>query len=195
MGRGRQLAEKHDDPARRAVISEWDRWASRRLPTGYKATGDDEMRFFGRILIPQHDESNNQRLCDMLAGRAPNHWVEDCYHDSYRGAPSDGSAWTSEDRSRTKPLRLSSCFQSRRPASVNAVSRCCAARASAAWCSRWRARTVSYRGHEGLRCCDIAIIRQPILSLVAAGLDWTAASPRHGHFPTDPLWLFDPGFC
>jgi hypothetical protein len=46
MGRrGRQLAEKHDDPARQAVISEWDRWASRRLPTGYKATSEDEMRF------------------------------------------------------------------------------------------------------------------------------------------------------
>ena len=24
-------------------------------------------------------------------------WVEDCYHDSYAGAPSDGSAWTSGD--------------------------------------------------------------------------------------------------
>jgi formylglycine-generating enzyme required for sulfatase activity len=24
-------------------------------------------------------------------------WVEDCYHDSYRGAPSDRTAWTSED--------------------------------------------------------------------------------------------------
>jgi hypothetical protein len=24
-------------------------------------------------------------------------WVEDCYHDSYRGSPSDGSAWISED--------------------------------------------------------------------------------------------------
>ena len=22
-------------------------------------------------------------------------WVQDCYHDSYNGAPSDGSAWTS----------------------------------------------------------------------------------------------------
>ena len=21
-------------------------------------------------------------------------WTEDCYHDSYRGAPADGSAWT-----------------------------------------------------------------------------------------------------
>ena len=50
MGRrGRQLTKKHDDPVREAVISEWDRWASRRLPTGYKATDDDEMSFFGHM--------------------------------------------------------------------------------------------------------------------------------------------------
>jgi formylglycine-generating enzyme required for sulfatase activity len=24
-------------------------------------------------------------------------WVQDCYHDRYEGAPSDGSAWTSGD--------------------------------------------------------------------------------------------------
>ena len=24
-------------------------------------------------------------------------WVEDCYHDNYRGAPTDGSAWTTGD--------------------------------------------------------------------------------------------------
>ena len=24
-------------------------------------------------------------------------WVEDCYHDSYDGAPADGSAWTAGD--------------------------------------------------------------------------------------------------
>jgi formylglycine-generating enzyme required for sulfatase activity len=27
-------------------------------------------------------------------------WVEDRWHDSYRGAPSDGTAWTSGDCSR-----------------------------------------------------------------------------------------------
>ena len=27
-------------------------------------------------------------------------WVEDCWHESYEGAPSDGSAWTSGDCSR-----------------------------------------------------------------------------------------------
>jgi hypothetical protein len=46
-GRAMQLAKKYDDSARKAVISEWDRWASRHLPTGYKASGDDEMNFFG----------------------------------------------------------------------------------------------------------------------------------------------------
>jgi hypothetical protein len=46
-GRAMQRAKKCDDPARKAVISEWDRWASKRLPTGYKASGDDEMNFFG----------------------------------------------------------------------------------------------------------------------------------------------------
>jgi hypothetical protein len=50
-GRGRaiQLAKKYDDPARQAVIKEWDSWASESLPTGYKATGDDETRFFGHM--------------------------------------------------------------------------------------------------------------------------------------------------
>lgn len=27
-------------------------------------------------------------------------WVEDCYHDNYEGAPTDGSAWISKDCSR-----------------------------------------------------------------------------------------------
>jgi formylglycine-generating enzyme required for sulfatase activity len=27
-------------------------------------------------------------------------WTEDCYHDNYAGAPSDGSAWTTGDCSR-----------------------------------------------------------------------------------------------
>ena len=27
-------------------------------------------------------------------------WVEDCWNESYKGAPSDGSAWTSGDCSR-----------------------------------------------------------------------------------------------
>ena len=36
-------------------------------------------------------------------------WVEDCWHDSYRGAPSNGSAWTTGDCS-LRVLRGSSWF-------------------------------------------------------------------------------------
>jgi hypothetical protein len=43
------VANGHDDPARRVVISEWDRWALKHLSTGYKASRDDEMRFFSHM--------------------------------------------------------------------------------------------------------------------------------------------------
>ena len=36
-------------------------------------------------------------------------WTEDCYHDNYAGAPSDGSAWTTGDCSR-RVLRGGSWF-------------------------------------------------------------------------------------
>ncbi len=29
-----------------------------------------------------------------------NEWVEDCWHNSYMGAPADGSAWLDEDGGR-----------------------------------------------------------------------------------------------
>ena len=32
-------------------------------------------------------------------------WVEDCFHDSFRGAPSDGSAWTSGGDCGRRPIR------------------------------------------------------------------------------------------
>jgi len=37
-------------------------------------------------------------------------WVADCYHDSYSGAPSDGSAWTSNCKDTRRVLRGGSWF-------------------------------------------------------------------------------------
>jgi formylglycine-generating enzyme required for sulfatase activity len=31
-------------------------------------------------------------------------WCEDDYHESYKGAPTDGSAWIDEDRTNTDPV-------------------------------------------------------------------------------------------
>ena len=42
-------------------------------------------------------------LCDM-AGNVWE-WVADCWHPDYRGAPDDGSAWTSGCDERKKPVR------------------------------------------------------------------------------------------
>ena len=42
-----------------------------------------------------HFEANAFGLHDM-SGNAWQ-WTADCYHDSYKGAPSDGSAWTAGD--------------------------------------------------------------------------------------------------
>jgi formylglycine-generating enzyme required for sulfatase activity len=42
--------------------------------------------------------ANGFGLYDMLGNAWQ--WTEDCYHDSYNGAPSDGSAWTTGDCSR-----------------------------------------------------------------------------------------------
>ena len=37
-------------------------------------------------------------LYDMIGNVSE--WTEDCWNESYRGAPADGSAWTSGDRGR-----------------------------------------------------------------------------------------------
>ncbi len=47
-------------------------------------------------------------------------WTEDCYHDSYEGAPSDGSAWTSGDCSR-RVVRGGAWFDP--PGNLRAASR------------------------------------------------------------------------
>ena len=36
-------------------------------------------------------------------------WVEDCWHDSYAGAPTDGSVWTTGGNCRQRVLRGGGC--------------------------------------------------------------------------------------
>ena len=54
-------------------------------------------------------------------------WVEDCYNDSYEGAPTDGSAWTSEDCGRVgrggSALSVLSYLRSARRLSLTTGSR------------------------------------------------------------------------
>src|ERR1700722_4032175 len=55
-GRAKPVVNGHVDAARQVVIAEWDRWALKHLSTGYKASRDDEMRFF----------SHMQKACPQL---------------------------------------------------------------------------------------------------------------------------------
>ena len=48
-------------------------------------------------------EANDFGLFDMLGNVAE--WVEDCWHDDYSGAPSDGTAWTVGGDCRVRVLR------------------------------------------------------------------------------------------
>ena len=52
--------------------------------------------------------ANNFGLHDVIGNVWE--WVEDCYHDSYTGAPGDGSAWTSGGCSVGRVLRGGSWY-------------------------------------------------------------------------------------
>jgi len=52
----------------------------------------------GRTMPVCQYPPNGFGLCDMIGNVWQ--WTTDCYHDTYAGAPGDGSAWTSGDCSR-----------------------------------------------------------------------------------------------
>ncbi len=53
-------------------------------------------------------KANSFGLHDMLGNVYE--WVEDCYHDSYTGAPTDGAAWTASCTSASRVLRGGSWY-------------------------------------------------------------------------------------
>ena len=100
--------------------SEWE-YAARAGGSGRYSFGDSEAMLcdYGNVAdrtAEQHLTAGLWRSCDdgalytaPVGGYRPNgfglhdmhgnvwEWTEDCYHDSYAGAPSDGAAWTAGD--------------------------------------------------------------------------------------------------
>ena len=92
------------------------RWLSRETGKSYRLPSEAEWEYAARAgtATPFHtgatistDQANYaDRRTTLVGAFAPNafglydvhgnvwEWVEDCWHDSYRGAPSDGTAWT-----------------------------------------------------------------------------------------------------
>lgn len=93
----RWLSQESQRTYRLLSEAEWE-YAARGGTGGYYYTGnrlrDADANFgglWGRTLEVGHFPPNPFGLYDMSGNTAQ--WVQDCYHESYRGAPNDGSAW------------------------------------------------------------------------------------------------------
>jgi formylglycine-generating enzyme required for sulfatase activity len=95
------LSKKTGKSYRLLTEAEWE-YAARAGGGGRWTFGDDEWR-----LVEYGWYSANSGIATQpVGGKAANafglhdmhgnvwEWVEDCWHDSYNGAPSDGAAWT-----------------------------------------------------------------------------------------------------
>ncbi len=96
-----KLSEKTGKTYRLPTEAEWE--YACRAGGDKKYCGSDDIDdvgwlggFFSMVSQPHPvgtKSANGWGLYDMSGNVAE--WVEDCWHDSYEGAPSDGSAWTS----------------------------------------------------------------------------------------------------
>jgi formylglycine-generating enzyme required for sulfatase activity len=97
------LSNETGQPYRLLSEAEWE-YAYRAGTTTHYAWGDEitlENANYGRKVGKNKTTEvgsyppNRWGLYDMQGNVCE--WVEDCWNDSYEGAPNDGSAWTSDD--------------------------------------------------------------------------------------------------
>ena len=91
------LSEEAGEKYRLLSEAEWEYIARAGTTTAYyfDATTSQEQANYdemnnGTVEVGQYD-CNAFELCDIHGN--VQEWVEDCWHDDYKGAPSDGSAW------------------------------------------------------------------------------------------------------
>jgi formylglycine-generating enzyme required for sulfatase activity len=99
----RLLSESEYEYAARAGTITTYPWGNA-VGTGNTNCGDCGTQWSRKQTAPVGSfAANGFGLYDMIGNVAQ--WVEDCYHDSYNGAPTDGSAWTSDCKTELGLLR------------------------------------------------------------------------------------------
>ncbi len=108
----RKLSAKTGKSYRLPSESEWE-YAARAGSSSKWSFGDDESQLWAHAWF----SANNKSSTHPVAQKRPNafglfdmhgnawEWVQDTYHENYRGAPSDGSAWVSGGDQARRVLR------------------------------------------------------------------------------------------